>query len=358
MLRVGIAGLGFMGMVHHLSYAKLRGVKVAAIADPDAKKRGGDWRSIKGNFGPPGAKMDLAGVATYESVDEMIADASLDVIDITLPPALHADIACRALAAGKHVFCEKPMAMRPADCDRMVKAAAKAKKQLYIGHVLPYFPEYAWALKEIQSGKHGALVGGSFKRVISDPAWLTTFWDPDRVGGPMLDLHVHDAHFIRLVFGKPMAVSTSGRMRNGLPEYWNTQFEFSGQSAVGSGQEGKALPTVLATSGTINQQGRSFQHAFEIHLERATLVFDFAVIGGEGAYLCPPTVLTHDGKAKRPKLAGGDPMDAFETELREVVRCVKEDKPSAVLSAELARDAIVLCQAQAKSLESGKRVRV
>lgn len=353
-----------MGMVHYLSYAKLRGVKVAAIADPDAKKRAGDWRSIKGNFGPPGAKMDLAGVATYESVDEMIADESLDAIDVTLPPAIHADVACMALAAGKHVFCEKPMAMRPADCDRMVRVAAKAERQLYIGHVLPYFPEYAWALKEIHSGKHGAVLGGSFKRVISDPAWLTHYWDAERVGGPMLDLHVHDAHFIRLVFGQPSAVITSGRMRSGLPEYWNTQFEFSGRSAVGSGQGAKKqpaadcpLPTVLATSGTINQQGRPFQHAFEIQLERATLVFDFAVIGDEGAYLCPPTVLTHDGKAKRPKLAGGDPMDAFEAELREVVRCLKADEPSAVLGAELARDAIQLCQAQAKSLATGKRVK-
>lgn len=351
MLRIGIAGLGFMGMVHYLSYAKLRGVRVAAVAEPDAKKLAGDWRSIKGNFGPPGAKMDLSGVATYASVEEMIADPSLDAIDITLPPALHADVACRALAAGKHVFCEKPMAMRLADCDRMVKAADRtkgkgAKNQLLVGHVLPYFPEYAWALKEISSGKHGALLGGAFKRVISDPAWLAHYWDAERVGGPMLDLHVHDAHFIRLVFGKPAAVFTAGRRRDGLPEHWTTVFEFAGD----------APPSVTATSGTINQQGRPFQHGFEIHLERATLVFDFAVIGGSGAYLCAPMVLTHDGKVRRPKLAGGDPMDAFESELREVVRCLRAGEPSAVLGAELARDAIELCQAQAKSLASGKRV--
>jgi predicted dehydrogenase len=172
----------------------------------------------------------------------------------------------------------------------------------------------------------------------------------------MLDLHIHDAHFIRLVFGRPTAVITSGRSRNGLPEHWTTQFEFSGQSAGSSGQGAKAPPSVTATSGTINQQGRPFQHAFEIHLERATLVFDFAVIGGAGAYLCPPTVLTADSKAKRPKMAGGDPMDAFEAELREVVRCLRSGEPSAVLGAELARDAIELCQAQAKSLASGKRV--
>lgn len=345
MLKIGIAGLGFMGMVHYLSYQKLRGVKVAAICDPKAKVRAGDWRGIQGNFGPPGERMDLSDVSAYESLDEMIADDELDAIDICLPPALHANAACKALASGKHVFCEKPMAMRLADCDRMVRAAKKYDRQLLIGHVLPYFPEYAWALKEINSGKHGELLGGSFKRVISDPAWLTHYWNADRVGGPMLDLHVHDAHFIRLLFGNPGSVKTSGRMREGLPEYWDTQFEYEGQS-------------VTATSGTINQQGRPFQHAFEIHLERATLAFDFAVLGDRAEYLCPPTVLTHNGKAKQPKLAGGDPMDAFVSELREAVRCLKTGAESPVLGAELARDAIRLCQTQTKSLETGKRVKV
>ncbi len=344
MLKVGIAGVGFMGMVHYLSYQKLRGVKVAAICDPKPDIRAGDWRGIQGNFGPPGEKMDLSGVAAYESLDELIADESLDAIDICLPPALHTDATCKALAAGKHVFCEKPMAMRLADCDRMVRAAEKADRQLLIGHVLPYFPEYAWALKEINSGKHGALLGGSFKRVISDPAWLTHYWDADRIGGPMLDLHVHDAHFIRLVFGKPSSVTTRGRLRDGLAEHWNTQFQYKGQS-------------VTATSGTINQQGRPFLHAFEIHLERATLLFDFAVLGDQADYLCPPTVLTAGGKAKQPKLTGGDPMDAFAAELKEVVRCLKSGDTSATLGAELARDAIQICQAQTKSLRAGKRVK-
>ncbi|MEQ8849827.1 Gfo/Idh/MocA family oxidoreductase [Botrimarina sp.] len=365
MLKIGIAGVGFMGMVHYLTYQKLRGAKVAAICDPDPEKRSGDWRGIQGNFGPPGERMDLSGVAAYESLDELIADESLDLIDITLPPALHADAACRALSAGKHVFCEKPMAMRPADCDRMQRAADKAERLLLVGHVLPYFPEYAWALKEVQSGKHGRLLGGSFKRVISDPAWLSHYWDAERIGGPMLDLHVHDAHLIRLLFGKPTAVTTCGRLREGLPEFWSTQFEYGPQaSGVGPRRASEARSpkpeavAVTATSGTINQQGRPFQHAFELHLERATLVFDFAVIGDEAGYLCPPTVLTEGGKAKRPHLAGGDPMDAFAGELKEVLRCVRAGEQSPVLGAELARDAISICQAQSRSLQTGKRVRV
>ena len=50
------------------------------------------------------------------------------------------------------------------------------------------------------------MIGGSFKRVISDPQWLPHFYDPDKIGGPLLDLHIHDAHLIRLLFGMPSAV--------------------------------------------------------------------------------------------------------------------------------------------------------
>lgn len=345
MVRIGIAGIGFMGMVHYLSYQKVRGATVVAIAEPDPQRRAGDWTGIQGNFGPRGEQMDLSGVAAYASLDEMLADESIDLVDLTLPPAAHAPATLAALKAGKAVFCEKPMALAAADAKRMQQAATRAGLPLLIGHVLPFFPEYAWARKVIASGKYGKLLGGAFKRVVSEPTWLKNFWDPDQVGGPMYDLHVHDAHFIRLLFGMPKCVTTTGRERNSLPQFWHSQFAFDSGAVV------------EATSGTIDQQGRSFQHGFEIHLERATLAFDFAVLGGEGRYLCPPTLIENRG-AKPAKLTGGDPMDAFEAELREVVQCVRTGSPSEVLSGELALDAMLLCQRQAESLRSGKTVRV
>ena len=60
MIRVGIAGIGFMGLVHYLTYPKLRGVKVTAISTRSAKRRAGDWTDIQGNFGPRGTEMDLS----------------------------------------------------------------------------------------------------------------------------------------------------------------------------------------------------------------------------------------------------------------------------------------------------------
>ncbi len=347
MIRVGIAGLGFMGMVHYLSYEKLRGVKVAAIGETNKKRLKGDWRDIQGNFGPAGKMMDLSGIDTYTSLDQMLEDPNLDMIDITLPPAMHADLAIKAMKAGKHVFCEKPMSLNAADCGRMLRASQSTGKHLFIGHVLPFFPEYAWALKAARSGKHGKLLGGAFKRVISDPLWIRNFWSAEHVGGPMLDLHVHDAHFIRLLFGMPSSVVTHGRQRDGLAGYWNTQFCYD-----------KTQTAVNATSGTIDQQGRPFLHGFEINFERATLVFEFAVIGKEGKYLCEPTIFDNKGKAKPAKLSGGDPMDSFATEIREVVACLRQDRPSTILDSDLARDAILLCHKQTQSLLRGRSVKI
>lgn len=339
MIKVGIAGIGFMGMVHYLTYQKLRGVKVVAICEKQKERLKGDWRGIKGNFGPPGKKMDLSKIKTHSSLKSMLADESIDLIDITLPPSMHADVAIKALRAGKHVFCEKPMALTLAECKKMSKEAKRADKLLMIGQVLPFFPEYAWALKQAKSKKYGRLLGGSFKRVISDPTWLKGYWSAKKVGGPMLDLHIHDAHFIRLLFGAPERVSTRGRLRKGLAENWNTQFDY-----------GPRGPSVQAISGTINQQGRAFDHAFEIHFEKATLLFEFAVIGKNAGYLCPPTIMTNDGKVKYPSLGSGDPMDVFQSEIKEVLRSLKRNKNSEILDASLAADAVKICHKQTESL--------
>ena len=347
MVRVGIVGVGFMGMVHYLTYQKLNGVEVTAICSRTEKRRQGDWRGIQGNFGPPGTVMDLSGITTYESINEMLQDPKVDVIDITLPPALHAEIAIRALKAGKHVFCEKPISLQLRESEEMIAAAKGSGKQLMIGHVLPFFPEYIWAREAIDSGRYGRLLGGTFRRVISDPAWLSDYWNAERIGGPMLDLHVHDAHFIRAMFGMPDQVTTSGRMRGDLAEYWTSQFQFADRSLA-----------VTANSGVIRQQGRSFLHGFEIHLEQATLTFEFSVLAQEGKYTCEPVLIGPGDKVSFPELGNGDPMLAFEAELQEVVTGIRSGTPAPLLEAELARDAVLLCHKQTESLREGKSVRI
>ena len=332
MIRVGIAGLGFMGWIHYLAYQRIRGVKLVAVCEQDATRLAGDWRNIKGNFGPPGKMVDLSGMAKYSQLEDLVADADLDMLDICLPPSAHAPAAI--------------MALTTADCRRMVEAAQTAGKQLLIGHVIPFFPEYAYAVKLIRGGKYGKLLGGTFKRVIADPLWLKDFYDLNRVGGPLIDLHIHDAHLIRMLFGMPTAVLSQGRLKGEAVSYCNTQFHFDDPSLV-----------VTAVSGVIDQQGRPFTHGFEIHLEKATLHYESASFSDTSEAM-PLKILTDKGDVIRPMIDGGDPVQAFVAEIKEVLRCVGTNQSSPTLSGDLARDAIILSHKQAESVRKKRLVRI
>src|SRR5436189_5412843 len=164
MVRIGIVGIGFMGMIHYLAARKLQGAKVVAVCSRDEKKLGGDWRSIQGNFGPRGEMMDLSGIKKYRRLDDLLGDPEIDLVDICNPTHLHPETAIKALQAGKHVLVEKCIALDPRDADAMVQAAAKAKRLLMVAHVLPFFTEFAYAAEAIREGRHGTLLGAHCKR--------------------------------------------------------------------------------------------------------------------------------------------------------------------------------------------------
>jgi predicted dehydrogenase len=344
-MNIGIVGIGFMGMIHFHSYQAIRGARVTAICEQIPHRLRGDWRDIKGNFGPAGGRVNLAGIATHAEVDALLEDPSLDLVDVCLPPALHADVAVKALKAGKHVFCEKPMALTEKDTVRMAQAARRARRCLMIGHVLPMFPEYRFLHRAVADQKYGRVLGGHFKRIISDPAWLTRFYDPDWIGGPMLDLHIHDAHLLRLLFGMPRSVQSHGRMRGEVAEYFETQFAFDDKSLV-----------VSATGGVIAQPGRPFLHGYEVHFEKATVVFESGVIDDQPRTMMPLTVMTNQGKVRQLSVKDGDPTSAFRAELTAVVRSVNSGTVADFLSHSLAADAIRICQAETRSVATGRRV--
>jgi len=345
-MQAGIAGIGFMGWIHYLAYQQSDKAHLKAVQSRDAGKRAGDWRGIQGNFGPPGEQIELGDIAAHETFEQLLADDNVELVDICLPPNLHADATIKALEAGKHVLCEKPMALNVADCDRMMAAAENARRMLMVAHVLPFFREFAAAREIISSGKYGSLQGGHFRRVISNPTWIENFYDPQGAGGPLIDLHVHDAHLIRMLLGMPVRVASQGRMRGEVVEYCTTQFHYDDPSLV-----------VSANSGVIHQQGRGFMHGFEIHLEQATLHFEFSFYADEPEYSALK-ILTPDGKVERPALAEMSDIDAFTAQLNEAAAAVASGQPSPILSASLARDALVLCQRQTTSVRERRIINV
>jgi predicted dehydrogenase len=347
MVGIGIVGIGFMGMIHYLAARQLGGARVTALCSRDPKKLAGDWTSIQGNFGPRGTRMDLSSHALYPDVNELLADPNVDLVDLCVPNDEHARLALAALNAGKHVLVEKPIALSTADADAMVAAAASSGKLLMVGHVLKFFPEFKYAAEVVQSGRYGRLRAAHFTRVISRPDWSSGIGDATRSGGPAVDLHIHDTHFVSLLCGVPQAVHSCGVVEQGAVAYLSTQYLYADPDLA-----------VSAVSGALSQSGRPFTHGFELYLERATLAYDFAALGGEGHLATPLSLILPEGKVERPALGSGDPVDAFVAELGVAAESVEKGVAAPALSGELARQALAICLAEVESVKSRRAVEI
>ena len=334
MVNIGIVGVGFMGVTHYKAIDKVKGGKVTALVSRDENKRRGDWRSIQGNFGGGGGIQDLSRIQCYESLDELLADPAIDLVDICLPTTLHVDASIRALAAGKHVLLEKPIAINLRDADKIMAAAKKYRRQFMVAHVLRYFPEFRLIKQVVAAGEYGKVLAAHFKRMISRPQW----WDPkdlQRTGGPAIDLHIHDADFVQFLFGMPKAVTAQGYIGRGdTIEYINTHYQYPGKMAIS------------AQGGWLVQQGCPFEHGYDIYFEDATLKFN-------SSWGDSPQLLTKDGKIRKPRLPG---RDGFVGELQEAVDSVARKKVSKELGGQSARNSLALCLKEIESVKKGRRI--
>ncbi|MBD3675573.1 MAG: Gfo/Idh/MocA family oxidoreductase [Planctomycetaceae bacterium] len=347
MVRIGIIGLGFMGYTHYTGAQSVNGAKVTAIATRSEKKRAGDWTGIQGNFGPPGGQVDLSDVATYEDYHDLLNDPNVDLVDICLPTDQHEKVVLESIAAGKPTLVEKPIAIDPEAAARMVDAAEQAGVPLMVAHVLPFMPEFKFASDAIASGKYGKLKAAHFRRVIAPPDWSSDMSDFKKLGGWGIDLHIHDNHFIGLACGVPSKVFSSGILQEGFVNHVHSQYLYDDKPDV----------AVSCVSGGIAAPGYAFGHGYEIYLEKATIMFDFATLGGEPTLNRPVTLLDENGNVETPELPGGDEWcAAFTAELQAAVDGLEKGEVPEILSADLARAALDLCYAEAKSIETHQPV--
>jgi predicted dehydrogenase len=178
--KVGLLGLGIMGRRHLDAYRSLPGVEVVTRTSAHFSNLHHD--------------------ALYRA---MIEDPELDAIDICLPTGLHAPVTIAALDAGKHVLCEKPMALTVEDCGRMLQARARNKGILMVAHVLRFWPAYRVLHEAVAGSTYGAIRSARFSRRSGLPAWAPWLLRPEESGGATLDLLVHDFDQALWLFGVP-----------------------------------------------------------------------------------------------------------------------------------------------------------
>jgi predicted dehydrogenase len=219
-VRAGLIGLGAIGRVHFDGYTKANEAELVALCDIDQRKLEGDWRVQDFNLGEqPAERKDLSGYRLYTDWHDIIADPDIEMIDICLPIPLHAEVAIAAMRAGKHVFCEKPMARTAAQCKKMEAVAEETGKRLMIGHCLRFWPEYLVAQEIIASGKYGKPLYARLHRAGGSPNWSYNNWllTASESGGVVLDMHVHDVDAAIWWFGKPDIIEANGILRGDLP---------------------------------------------------------------------------------------------------------------------------------------------
>ncbi|MBV8572431.1 MAG: Gfo/Idh/MocA family oxidoreductase [Acidobacteriaceae bacterium] len=206
-MNIGIVGLGFMGASHLDAYSVLPGACVSAVCTQDERRLSGDLRSVGGNIARQKSTYDFSNTNKYAHWRELVLDPAVHIVDICLPTDLHAPVAIAGLTAGKHVLCEKPMALTTADCDRMISTAEQQNRILMIGHVLRFWPEYVFLQKFAESADYGPVRSATFLRSCGLPDWSKWLPVEARSGGAILDLLIHDIDQILRLFGMPQRVA-------------------------------------------------------------------------------------------------------------------------------------------------------
>jgi predicted dehydrogenase len=203
-VRIGVIGVGQIGKVHLANYRKVPGARVVALCDVDAAELA---RVAKEN--------EIAD--TYPSIRNLLERDDIQAVDVCLHNNLHMPATVAALEAGKHVYCEKPMAGAYRDAETMLTAARKTGKKLSIQLATLYTEETKAARQLIQSGKLGKIYHArstGFRRrgrpYVDGYGSIKFVQKPISAGGAMYDMGVYHIAQILHLIGNPQVERISG----------------------------------------------------------------------------------------------------------------------------------------------------
>jgi predicted dehydrogenase len=327
-LVVGVVGAGVMGETHLAAWTA-EGVP-AIVFNRDAAR----GSALAGRFGARVAR----------SFDELLEHAA--VVDICTVTDSHAELAIGAAGAGRHVICEKPLARTLEDGDRIVAACARAGVELFVAHVVRFFPEYELAKRLVAEGAIGDPAVLRLKRASFRPDETTRPWlfEATQSGGMVVDLMIHDFDYARWIAGDVVSV----QCRSVSAERPALEVDH-------------AFALLTHASGAISHVTGSWAYA------RPTFRTSLEIAGSRG-------LIEHDSESSRPIVAyvyprasGGaqavglpaSPVreDPYCLELREFRRAIVEGTPARVTALD-GLEALRIALAAEESARTGRVLRL
>jgi predicted dehydrogenase len=320
-LRVGVAGPGVMGG-HHVTVWRRLGMDVCAFSPSDAGRE---------------AVRAAHGITVHGELAALL-DA-VDVVDVCVPTHVHREVVEAAARAGRHVICEKPLALTVDDAEAMRDACRAAGVQLHVAHVVRYFPEYAAARRAVESGGVGRPAVVRLRRVTSMPARAGWYGDPARSGGVAFDLMIHDIDYARWVAGDVVRVYARVGAAPGGGAPMRAYALLTHAGAALSHIEGTwGLPgTAFSTSFEIAGSGGLLSHDAA---STGPIRIDLAGADGDAGYL--------------PPVGAGDD-DPYQVELAEMAAALAGGPPPRV-TVDDAIQAVRVAAAVVESARSGRPV--
>jgi predicted dehydrogenase len=326
-MRVVVLGAGFMGGTHAQAWAALPDVEIAAIYAKSA-----------------GRAQPLAESLATRWTDELpplLADASIDVVDVCLPSPLHREAAEAALLAGKHVLLEKPIALAEDDARAIVAQAEASGRAFMVAHVLRFWPEYVELNRQLATGAYGSPRSILATRRQAFPAWSDLFTRSDLTGGAVIDMMIHDYDAANWAMGQPLAVTARGQRnpRSGGFDQVQVLIDYgAGRSALIDG--GMEMP-----------DSYPFSSRFEVLADAGALEYHFRAGGRsfeEGEGVNQLTLFPVSGDATVAAVEQGDP---FAAEVAYFAECVRTGAAPTRVTPEDALLALRVALAARSSLE-------
>jgi predicted dehydrogenase len=326
-LRLGLIGAGVIADVHAGSFKVIPNASITHVYADSEEDRA--------------AFATKRGAAPVDTVDALLG-ADVDAVMVCTPTEKHADYTIRALEAGKHVFCEKPMALAIGDADRMIAAADRAGKVLMIGLVLRWFHEFTRLHQLVEAGTVGEPRIIRTSRVAGFPRGRDDWYaDYSRSGGLAVDMLTHDYDFLRWCFGEVDHV-----MARGLANDGHDHLDY-------------CLVLLRFTSGMLAHVEGSWAHPAGTFYTRAELSGTEGLVTFDSRQTVPLTVSPR-------VVAGGGPGVAvpespvnegpYMQEMRHFLNVVRGAEALAVTPRD-ARAALAIALAVKQSIETGKPVR-